>query len=245
MHDFVHHMRDALSIPLPMTFALTAALMASVGVLLALLNREFALRVQGLLEVVSGLLLLGVTCTHLIGHAVEDGVLRGIFLMATGAFIGGLISHLAGHSHGEEQGAALKGASLASILAIGVHSLLDGGVYAASLGHDHGHMHGAATASIGLVLHEGAEGVIAFFLSYALLRSVIPACLTALFAAAVTTPVGTLAALWAGDVIGPAFLHIAFPIAAGFVGYAGCSLLWPHLRKSLSHLGVWQRRGQG
>lgn len=240
----IQQIHDALSIPLPLAFALTAAAMASVGVVVAALNQSLALRLSSVLEIVAGGLLLGVTSTHLARHALDDGVALGASMMLCGALAGYLIGLWGTHEHGADSiKDSARSAGLTSLLAIAVHSLLDGGVYVASLQHDHAG-HGGAAAGAGLILHEGAEGVIAFFLSLKFLRKTRSALIAALLAAAATTPAGTLIALWVGDLVGPSFLHVAFPLAAGFVGYAGLALLWPHVRRWLALAGVRQRPGE-
>tara|TARA_R100001086_G_scaffold244790_1_gene174966 strand:+ start:545 stop:1273 length:729 start_codon:yes stop_codon:yes gene_type:complete len=232
MLSFLHSVQEWLGIPMPLVFALTASTMALLGILLAVFNRRLALRAGGLLEIFSGCLLVGVTLTHLMRHALEVDPVKGAVLMMLGGLIVTSIGQLGGHltSDDPEAGDANASARLASVIAIGVHSLLDGGVYVASLDHGHDAAHAGAAVGFGLILHEASEGAIVFFLCQGLFRRLSIAAAVAFLAAAATTPLGTIATLWAGGVIGPQFLQFAFPLAAGFVGCAGAALLWPHLR---------------
>ena len=112
---------------------------------------------------------------------------------------------------GRAEGAALT-FGYASIIALAVHSLLDGVIYAASFQEE------AFTgwfATGGLLFHEFPEGVIAFFLLYQAgvgrLRSVI----LALIAAGATTVAGTVGANMLLDLTG------GLPLAAMLGGAAG------------------------
>jgi zinc transporter ZupT len=86
--------------------------------------------------------------------------------------------------------ASARGAMFVPLFAIGVHSFIDGLEYGVLFEHDEGF---GWIASIGLISHEFAEGVILYALLRAAKVGTGTAVVAAFFGAALTTPLGALA----------------------------------------------------
>lgn len=117
---------------------------------------------------------------------------------------------------------------LVAMLGIGLHSFIDGFVYAITFSVS---FFTGTLAAIGMVLHEFPEGIITYLL---LLRSGIAsgrALLLAFAAAALSTPLGTLVAWPLISRIGPDSLGALLSLSAGALLYVGASHLLPQAEK--------------
>jgi len=122
----------------------------------------------------------------------------------------------------------------ASILALGVHSLLDGAVYTASF---------QETAIAGLIsvaallVHEFPEGVIAYLLLQVAGLRRMPAALGAFFTSGVTTVIGTLGGYAALGVLSDPSPEILYSGAAGVLIYVLLVHLIPHAGRTPKRRG--------
>ena len=111
---------------------------------------------------------------------------------------------------------------------IGLHSLIDGVIYAVTFNVS---IFTGSLAAIGMVLHEFPEGIITFLLleraGFSHKRSVIYAFL----AAALTTPLGALVAFPLINRINQSDLGILLSISAGALVYVGATHLLPAVEK--------------
>ncbi|MFZ1744393.1 MAG: ZIP family metal transporter [Nitrospirales bacterium] len=113
---------------------------------------------------------------------------------------------------------------LIPLLGIGLHSTLDGVVYAITFSVS---VLTGTLAGIGMVLHEFPEGIVTYVL---LLRSGFTpkkAWLLAFLAAALTTPVGTLLAIPMIHQINETVLGALLAVSAGAFVYVGATHLLP------------------
>lgn len=104
----------------------------------------------------------------------------------------------------------------APLLAIAIHSFLDGIVY--SVAFAGGHASGVYAASA-LVIHEVPEAFVAFALASSAGMSVRGAALAAFVAAAVTTPLGAAASGPALAAAGDSAIPLLFAMSAGLLSY--------------------------
>ncbi|MBB4658743.1 ZIP family metal transporter [Parvularcula dongshanensis] len=118
------------------------------------------------------------------------------------------------------------GAALAPLLAIGLHSFFDGIEYGVLFAHDE---HMGAVASVGLVAHEFAEGVVLFAVLRAAGLRLSRALLGAFLGAAATTPVGAIASQGLLAVLPVSGLGLLLAGAAGALLYVGATHLPGHL----------------
>ena len=122
----------------------------------------------------------------------------------------------------------------ASIIALGTHSFLDGVIYEASF---HEHLFTGGIATIGLLLHEFPEGVIAFFLLREAGLRPAAAGLYAFVAASLTTIAG---ALLAGQLINTSTeipISALMGVTAGGLIYIILFHLGPHARLTPNRRG--------
>lgn len=113
---------------------------------------------------------------------------------------------------------------LIPLLGIGLHSMLDGVVYAITFSVS---VLTGTLAAIGMVLHEFPEGIVTYVL---LLRSGFTpkkSWMLAFLAAALTTPIGTLLALPMIHQITEAVLGALLAVSAGALVYVGATHLLP------------------
>ena len=126
---------------------------------------------------------------------------------------------------GVGNGASALAFGFASVIALGFHSFIDGIVYESTF---HGDEYTGWTATLGLLLHEFPEGVIAFFLMRESGLGKVASTITAFIVSSVTTVFG---ALVAGVVLESAtFIQLGqlLGLTAGAIAYIIVFHLGPH-----------------
>ena len=113
-------------------------------------------------------------------------------------------------------------------LGIGIHSFIDGIIYAVAFKVS---VFTGALAAIGMVLHEFPEGIITFLLLIRAKFSKPRASLYAFLAAAVTTPLGTLISWPFISKLTQPVLGILLAFSAGALVYVGATHLLPEVQK--------------
>ncbi len=224
MENLVHFLENKFGLPIALSFSILAGVICFLGISLAAFNRTSAERFGHIGAVLAGLLLGLIAITHLLPEALSFGVLASLFICL--GFLLGLYLDKVGHVDTRPIGHV----TLTPIIAIGLHSFIDGMIYVVSFGHSH---EGGVFAGIGLVLHELPEGLITFVLCLSLLKRLISAVILATFVAALSTPMGTIIGNILGHHWGEAFLAYAYPVSAGLVSWASISLLKEHAFKIL------------
>ena len=117
---------------------------------------------------------------------------------------------------------------LVPLLGIGFHSFLDGVVYSISFSVS---MFTGALVALGMVLHEFPEGIVTYTL---LVRSGFTerrSLMLAFLAAALTTPLGTLASYPFVSRIDQPFLGVLLALSAGALIYVGATHLLPRAER--------------
>ena len=107
-----------------------------------------------------------------------------------------------------------------AISVLGLHSTIDGAVYSTAFWHD---QDSGFLASLGLILHEAPEGVVAMLLALQTGLRTPAAVLVAFFASSLTTPLGWLLANLIGSHAQGA-MSAMFAASAGLLLYVGCTL---------------------
>lgn len=204
--------------------AVGASLLA---IAVSLVAESFARRAQGVVMIASGALLIGAVVLHLGPEIIVHG-LPGMIAIAVGAMIGGGLEIASRSISLSRSAVGAKAVSRTALLALAVHSTIDGAVYAIPFAHDHG---SGMAAGLGLVLHEAPEGAIALMLALQAGWSRIPAVALAALASSATTVVG-----WAaGAAIGEAaadHIEMLFAGSAGLLAYSGVRLIMVGLRRN-------------
>ena len=244
-------MLESLPLPPAVVASLIAALIASIGLGAAVLTAGWAERNAPYFTAFAA----GVLVTTALTILPEAAITTPVAPFA--ALLGYLV--LYGINLGFKRS---SGAVLAPLLAIGLHSFIDGLEYGILFEHD---TYTGFLASLGLIAHEFAEGVIL----YAVLRSAGLRAAFALFGAfigaAVTTPLGAVASQPLIEALGEVGLGTLLAGAAGALLYVGATHLPTHLNRgerpglivvyllgvalslslSATHLGLTHGHGHG
>lgn len=204
----------------PLFFGLSIGL-SICGIAASLLAAGLVERARGGVLLLSGGVLVAATVFHLAPEAVAIGT-AGLLGLALGACFGAMMEfggrHLiaAGSSNSRQVVAPI------ALIALSVHSTVDGALYALSFAHDHA---SGIAAGVGLALHEAPEGAVALMLALQSGWGRWKAILAAFAASTLTTPVGW----WAGTMLGEAaheWIEVLFAGSVGLLGYSGLRLVF-------------------
>ena len=201
--------------------------MSAAGVAFALLAATSARKFADRITLAAGLVLLAVAAFHLAPEAVRSGASGWIFL-AIGLAAGfGLEVMFQGEAG---QQAATRSTAWLAILVLGLHSTVDGAVYSAAFWHDQS---SGFLTSLGLILHEAPEGVVAMLLALQTGMRTPLAVTVAFLASSLTTPVGWALTNAIGDTQSGA-MNAVFAASAGLLLYVGWHLAlggWRAMRR--------------
>ncbi len=206
---------------------LGAGALSVAGVAFALLAATMAKRVTDFVGLLGGVVILLVAITHLAPEALEAGDVERIFLFGGAAV--GIVLELIFRARSTPSPSTQRLAAWLGVILLAIHSTLDGAVYTAVFWHGEG---SGLLASLGLILHEAPEGVVAMALALqAGLRPPIAAT-AAILASSVTTPIGWILAHAIGE-SGHDVMQAMFAASAGLLLYVGWHLIaggWRALR---------------
>ncbi len=203
-----------LSLQAPLLFGLASALIASLGLLAVAMRRDWTARQSGLIALGAGGMLVTLSLMHIVPEALSLSAQGGRYLLA--GFLGGLLMSFAVSALFPENLAGGPAAAFTPLLAIAIHSFLDGVVYSVSFATS---FESGVYAAMPLILHEFAEGIIAFAVLARHGVALRAALIYAFLAAAATTPLGVVlsAPFIAG--LGEATISMLFAISAGLLLY--------------------------
>lgn len=208
---------------------LGAGALSVAGVAFALLAATMAKRVTDLVGLAGGIVILITAITHLAPEAVAAGNVEVAFLVA-GAAVGIVLEILFRTRSNPSPSTERMGAWL-GLIVLGIHSTLDGAVYTAVFWH--GDESGLMT-SLGLILHEAPEGVVAMALALQAGLKPPVAAMAAVLASSVTTPLGWVLAHAIGEA-GHGVMQAMFAASAGLLIYVGWHLVaggWRALKRT-------------
>ncbi len=222
------------SLQAPLFFGLIAAFVTTVGLLAVALRADWSARHADLFGLAAAGMLVTIALLHILPEAFHLSEHAPIWL--TIGFFGGLVINLSVRTlFPKTVSAALPREAITPILAIAIHSTIDGIVYAVTFAAS---FSAGVFASLGLIMHEFPEGVIAF----AVLRrhgvSNRMSFVWAFVAAALTTPLGVLLSgpFIAGfdqEVIG-----MLFALSSGLLLFVATGPLMAPLREQSSVRGI-------
>lgn len=201
-------------VPQAVVASLIAALVAVAGTLTVVARDEWARRNRVYFTAFAAgvLLTMGVT---LLPEAFEANPSAPIFVLA------GYLSLYAINTIFSRR----SGAALAPLLAIGLHSYIDGFEYGILFDHDP--FTGWVT-SAGLIAHEFAEGVILYIFLRAARVSVPVAFVATVIGSALTTPAGAITSVFALGGLEPDVVGMLLAGVAGALIYLGATHLPSH-----------------
>lgn len=196
------------------------------AIVVALLAADFARRASSVVILVAGLLIVGVTLFHLAPEAAELGQ-PGILALLAGVVAGLGLEFAGRHIAGARNLGSGRNVSRFALIALALHSTIDGAIYAVTFSHDQ--VSGILVA-LGLVMHEAPEGAVALVLALQTGWKRWQSIVAAVLASSVTTPVGWLM----GSIAGSAAhneIELLFAGSAGLLAYSGVRLVWNGLRR--------------
>ena len=221
-----------LSLQAPLLFGLIAALVTSVGLVAVAMRSEWTARQSGLLSLMAGGMLISLTLLHIAPEALMMNV-RAPYFMLAGFFGGLLLSSGINAAFPEKAGG--RALALTPLLAVGLHSFLDGVIYSVTFAAS---FEGGVYASTSLIMHEFAEGVIAFAILSRHGFRVREALVWAFLAAGATTPLGALVSGLFLTGLGPGVVAALYALSAGLLIYVATGPLMQPLKEEPPLRGV-------
>jgi zinc and cadmium transporter len=198
---------------------LGAGALSVAGVAFALLASTMAKRVTDLVGMAGGVVILIVGLTHLAPEAFAAGNVERMFLF--GGAIVGILLEVIFRTRSTSTPATEHAGAWLGIIVLGLHSTLDGAVYTAVFWHNDS---SGLITSLGLIMHEAPEGVVAMALALKAGLKPPVAALTAVLASSLTTPLGWIIAHAIGE-SGQGVMQVMFAASAGLLLYVGWHMI--------------------
>ena len=221
-----------LSLQAPVLFGLLAAVVTSAGLIAVALRSEWTVRQSGLFSIAAGGMLISLTLLHITPEAILMSGRAPVFLL--GGFFGGLLLS-SGINMLFPEKAGGRSLAFTPLLAIGLHSFLDGVIYSVTFAAS---FEAGVYASTSLIIHEFAEGVIAFAILARHGFKVREAVLWAFLAAGATTPLGALLSSLFMTGLGPEVIAALYAISAGLLIYVATGPLMQPLKEEPPFRGM-------
>tara|TARA_R110000787_G_scaffold58218_13_gene132840 strand:- start:25205 stop:26008 length:804 start_codon:yes stop_codon:yes gene_type:complete len=214
------------SMQAPLFFGLIAAFVTTIGLIAVAARGDWSARHSGLFALAAGGMLVTLSILHITPEAFAlSPHAPGLILSG---FLGGLLMSFLVRVIFPEGGEESHAAAATPVLAIALHSFIDGIVYSVTFAASFSSGVYAATS---LLLHKFPEGVIAF----AILRrhgfANRQAFFLAFLAAAATTPLGVIASAPFMYGLGPETIGNLFAISAGLLLYVATGPLMEPLKE--------------
>lgn len=199
----------------PLFFGLVAAFVTSVGLIAVAQRAAWTARHSNLFGLAAGGMLVTFTLLHIAPQAFARTPSAPVWLL-TGFLCGLLLNHLTRALPRATGPGDQPIDALTPVLAIAIHSFIDGIIYAVTFAASFAS--GVYTA-LALILHEFPEGVIAFaILRKSGIRSRV-AFLWAFLAAAATTPLGVIMSSPVMHTLGDDTIGQLYALSAGLLIY--------------------------
>lgn len=210
----------------PIFLSCLAAFVATTGLITVAMRSDWSRRYAHLFAVMASGLLLTMVITHLAPEALNGHPHAPLYML--GGFFVGLLVHDVLRMVLPVSDAKTLAAGLTPLIAISIHSFLDGVIYTVTFtrGFETG-----LFAVLGLIIHEFPEGVIAFALLRGAGLSNRNSFILAFIGAALTTPVGTLAAIPVTYSMNAETLSLMFAVSAGLLLFVSTGPLMAHMRE--------------
>ncbi len=215
------------SLQAPLAFGLIAAFVTTIGLIAVATREDWSRRHAGLFGLAAAGMLLTLTLTHIAPSAFATVSNAPQFLLA--GFLGGLLLAFVIRAIFPDSDTGTRSSeAITPVAAIACHSFIDGIIYAITFAAD---FESGVYTSLSLILHEFPEGVIAFAILRAHGVSNRNAFLYAFYAAALTTPLGVLAAGPTVALLGASVVNALFALSAGLLLYVATGPLMVPLRE--------------
>lgn len=178
------------SLQAPLFFGLIAAFVTTIGLVIVAQRAPWSERNAALVGLAAAGMLTTLAFLHIVPEAFRLAPNAPVWL-AVGFFAGLVLNNLVKIIFPQRPGMLHPHAAITPIIAIAVHSFLDGVIYAVTFAASFA---AGVYAALGLTMHEFPEGVIAFAILRRYGVNNVKAFWFAFLAAAATTPLGVLVA---------------------------------------------------
>jgi zinc and cadmium transporter len=202
------------SLQASVSFGLIAALVTSLGLAAVALRSDWSARQSGLFALSAGGMLITMSLLHIVPEVMAAG--HGAAKFVLGGFFAGLLMSFAMRTFFPEGHSQARAEAFTPLLAVAIHSFFDGVIYSVSFAAS---FQSGVYASLGLILHEFAEGIIAFAILSRHGFKVREALVWAFIAAAATTPLGALVSGLFVAGLGTGTLIALYAVSAGLLIY--------------------------
>lgn len=211
----------------PLAFGLIAAFVTTIGLIAVATREDWSRRHAGIFGLAAAGMLLTLTLTHIAPSAFATTRNAPQLLLA--GFLAGLIlAFVIRAIFPDSESGQHTAEAFTPVAAIACHSFVDGIIYAITFAAD---FESGVFTSLSLILHEFPEGVIAFAILRAHGVNNRQAFRYAFYAAALSTPLGVLAAGPVVALLGPALVNALFALSAGLLLYVATGPLMTPLRE--------------
>ena len=210
----------------PLFFGVLAAFVTTIGLIVVAQRRDWSSRYATLFALAAGGMLLTLTLLHIAPEALERTAEAPALML--GGFLGGLvINYVVDRLTSDQADGVHTAAAVVPLVAIGLHSFLDGVIYAVTFAAS---FEAGAFTALSLILHEFPEGVIAFAILRAQGVSNRASFIFAFLAAALTTPFGVAASAPFVFALGTDAIGGLFAVSAGLLLFVATGPLMAPLR---------------
>ena len=214
----------------PLFFGLIAASVTTLGLLVVSLRADWTARHASLFGLAAGGMLVTLCLLHIVPAAFGRTDSASIWILAgflSGLLVSQLVRMMTG-MRGETASAATRIQDpITPIIAIALHSFIDGIIYSVTFAAS---FETGVYAAVALILHEFPEGVIAFAILRAGGVSNRRSFFWAFMAAAFTTPFGVLVSAPVMYLFSEAMLGQLFALSAGLLFYVATGPLLAPVR---------------
>lgn len=208
----------------PIFLSCLAAFVATTGLITVAMRSDWSRKYAHLFAVMASGLLLTMVVVQLAPEALMGHPQAPLYML--GGFFGGLLVHDVLRMILPVDNPKTLAAGLTPLIAIAIHSTLDGVIYTVTFaqGLDTG-----VYATLGLLIHEFPEGIIAFALLRGAGLTNRNAFILAFIGAALTTPFGTLVAIPVTQSTSEETLSLMFAVSAGLLLFVSTGPLMAHM----------------
>jgi zinc transporter ZupT len=210
-----------------MAASLLACVVTTIGIVVISRHERWAKEHSAYFMSFAAGVLISVSFMHIIPKSFQMNGRAPTFLLA--GFLGIYLSNRLVRLHVCHEFDAVDYAiGIVPMLGIGLHSFIDGVIYAVTFNVS---VLTGVLAAIGMVLHEFPEGIVTFVLLERAGFSRRRSATYAFLAAAISTPLGTLVSFPFINMIERATLGLGLAISAGALVYVGASHLLPAVER--------------
>jgi zinc and cadmium transporter len=214
------------SLQASVSFGLIAAVVTSLGLVAVALRSEWSARQSGLFALSAGGMLITLTLLHIVPEALAAGHGAAKFILT--GFGGGLLLSFVTRAFFPEKTGQSRALAFTPLAAVAIHSFFDGVIYSVSFAAS---FESGVYAALGLIVHEFAEGIIAFAILARHGFKVKEALVWAFFAAAATTPLGALVSGLFVTGLGEGTVIALYAISAGLLIYVATGPMMEPLKE--------------